>query len=482
MKLKHNFHPSILRAYDIRGIVDKTINVNDAHYIGRAFGTYVVRAKSSRKQTPAFTECAVRVKICVGFDGRHSSPDFEAAIVEGLISTGADVIRVGRGPTPMLYYAVKYLMADAGIMITGSHNPPSHNGCKMMLDKLPLKDEEIQLLGSMAANGDFINGSGSVAFEEVFDEYVQSLSGAFKSGGKRLKIAWDAGNGASGEAMEELTKYIPGEHTILNEKIDGDFPAHHPDPSVIENMEQLKNAVLENGCDLGVAFDGDGDRVGVLDGQGRMIMGDQLMVLLARDVLAEHPGATVIADVKSSQVLFDEVQKAGGRPLMWKTGHSLIKYKMAELGAHLAGEVSGHIFYRANNCFDDGLYAALRLLNILSFSRENLAQMLDAIPKTFSTNEGRIDVPEERKFAVIEEIKNKLQEECREKKSPSPILSINDIDGLRVNTQQGWWLIRASNTQAALVSRCESSSLEGLRQLEASLKKYLEGAGVNLSL
>jgi len=456
--MKHNFHPSILRAYDIRGIVDKTINVNDAHYIGRAFGTYVARNAKGKK-------------ICVGFDGRHSSPDFEAAIVEGLISTGADVIRVGRGPTPMLYHAVKYLMADAGIMITGSHNPPSHNGCKMMLDKLPLKDEEIQLLGSMAASGDFINGSGSVSFEEVFDEYVKSLSDAFKSGGKRLKIAWDAGNGASGEAMEELTKYIPGEHAILNEKIDGDFPAHHPDPSVEENMEQLKNAVLENGCDLGIAFDGDGDRIGALDGKGRMIMGDQLMVLLARDVLAQHEGAIVIADVKSSQVLFDEVAKAGGKPLMWKTGHSLIKYKMAEVGAQLAGEVSGHIFYRANNCFDDGLYAAVRLLNILAFSNESLAEMLDSIPKTFSTAEGRIDVADERKFKVIEEIKIKVQHEGAD---------VNDIDGLRVNTKDGWWLLRASNTQAALVSRCESSSAEGLKRLEAGLKQYLAGSGVNI--
>ena len=207
--MKHNFHPSILRAYDIRGIVDKTINANDAHFIGRSFGTYVARNAKGKK-------------ICVGFDGRHSSPDFEEAIVEGLVATGADVIRVGRGPTPMLYFAVKYLMADAGIMITGSHNPPSHNGCKMMLDKLPLKDEEIQLLGKIAASGDFISGSGSVSFEEIFDEYVKSLADAFKPNGKRLKIAWDAGSGASGEAMEELVKYIPGEHILLNEKIDGE--------------------------------------------------------------------------------------------------------------------------------------------------------------------------------------------------------------------------------------------------------------------
>ena len=468
--MNHIFHPSILRAYDIRGIVDKTINVKDAYYIGLSFGTYVARNAKGRR-------------ICVGFDGRHSSPGFEEAIVEALVATGADVIRVGRGPTPMLYFAVKYLKADAGIMITGSHNPPSHNGCKMMLDKLPLKDEDIQLLGKMAAAGDFISGSGSVAFEEVFEEYVESLVGAFKNG-KELKIAWDAGNGASGEAMEELTKRIPGTHIILNAKIDGDFPAHHPDPSMEENMEQLKHAVLENSCDLGIAFDGDGDRIGALDNKGRMIMGDQLMVLLARDVLAQKPGATIIADVKSSQVLFDEVARRGGVPLMWKTGHSLIKYKMSEVGAELAGEVSGHIFYKENNCFDDGLYAAIRLINILAHSNETLAQMMDLIPTTFSTSEARIDVPEERKFKVIEEIKARFQvsgircqEEAKENAAGSSE-TYNDIDGLRVNTSDGWWLLRASNTQAALVSRCESSSKEGLARLETALKSYLVACGI----
>lgn len=475
MTQTHNFHPSILRAYDIRGIVDKTINVNDAHFIGRSFGTYVSRNAKGKR-------------ICVGFDGRHSSPDFEEAVVEGLVATGMDVIRVGRGPTPMLYFAVKYLQADAGIMITGSHNPPSHNGCKMMLDKLPLKDVEIQLLGKMASTGDFVSGSGSVAFEEVFEEYVASLENAFKSGERRLKIAWDAGNGASGEAMEELTKRIPGIHIILNEKIDGDFPSHHPDPSVEENMEQLRNAVLENECDLGIAFDGDGDRIGALDGKGRMIMGDQLMVLLARDVLDAIPGATIIADVKSSQVLFDEVAKAGGVPLMWKTGHSLIKYKMAEVGAALAGEVSGHIFYKENNCFDDGLFAAIKLINIIASSNKSLEEMLDSIPTTFSTAEARIDVPDERKFQVIEEIKNQLQKEgvkskenSGQEQSPIPNLqspTYNDIDGLRVNTKDGWWLLRASNTQAALVSRCESSTSEGLKRLEDSLKEYLAEVGI----
>lgn len=457
MTKTHKFHPSILRAYDIRGIVDSTISVEDAHFIGKAFGTYVARNAKGRK-------------ICVGFDGRLSSPAFEEKIVDALVSTGAEVIRVGRGPTPMLYFAVKYLGADAGIMITGSHNPPSHNGCKMMLDKLPLRDVEIQSLGTMAEAGDFVSGSGSVTFEEVFDDYVKSLSASLKNGSKKLKIAWDAGNGASGEAMAELTQHIPGEHIILNEKIDGNFPAHHPDPSVEENMLELRRAVLENGCDLGIAFDGDGDRIGALDEKGNMIMGDQLMVLLARDVLAQNPGATIIADVKSSQVLFDEVAKAGGKPLMWKTGHSLIKYKMSEIGADLAGEVSGHIFYKDNNCFDDGLYAAMRLLNILASSESSLGEMIDSIPKTFSTHENRIDVTEERKFVIVEELKTLAEKENAD---------INDIDGLRVNTKDGWWLVRASNTQAALISRCEASTQEGLQRLESSLKEYLSGCGIS---
>lgn len=468
MQQTHKFHPSILRAYDIRGIVDKTINVTDAYFIGRSFGTYVARNAKGKR-------------ICIGFDGRLSSPSLEEAVVEGLVATGADVIRVGRGPTPMLYFAVKCLKADAGIMITGSHNPASHNGCKMMLDKLPLKDVEIQLLGKMAESGDFVSGSGSVSFEDIFEEYVASLADAFKASGKRLKIAWDAGNGASGEAMEELTKRIPGVHIILNEKIDGHFPNHHPDPSVEENIVQLRNCVLENNCDLGIAFDGDGDRIGALDNKGRMIMGDQLLVLLARDVLENLPGTTIIADVKSSQVLFDEVAKAGGKPLMWKTGHSLIKYKMAEIDASLAGEVSGHIFYKDNNCFDDGLYAAVRLINIVANSEAGLDSLLDSIPTTFSTSEGRIDVPDERKFQVIEEIKAHLEAKGIHKygEGNKDDSSYNDIDGLRVNTTDGWWLLRASNTQAALVSRCESSSQTGLEKLVEGLKKYLSSVGVD---
>lgn len=459
--MKHHFHPSILRAYDIRGIVDKTISKEDAFFIGMAFGTFVARHAKGNK-------------ICVGFDGRVSSPAFEEAIVEGLMKTGASVIRVGRGPTPMLYFAVKSLQAHAGIMITGSHNPPSHNGCKMMLDKLPLRDVQIQELGKLARNGDFSEGSGSVTYEEVFDDYVASLENTFKQTDKKLKIAWDAGNGASGEAMEELSMRIPGKHILLNAEIDGNFPVHHPDPSEPENMEQLKEAVLENGCDLGIAFDGDGDRIGAIDNKGRLIMGDQLMVLLSREVLSKIPGSTIIADVKSSQVLFDEITKAGGVPLMWKTGHSLIKYKMSEIGAELAGEVSGHIFYKANNCFDDGLYAAIRLLNLLSSSEETLAEMMDSVPKTFSTAEHKIDVDDERKFNIIKELKLKLQKNAKQ----DPNISINDIDGLRVNNKDGWWLMRASNTQAALITRCESNSPEGLKRLEKELSNHLKDLGI----
>ncbi len=460
----HNLHPSILRAYDVRGVVDKTISAKDLEFIGKAFGSYITRKTEGKT-----------IKVCVAFDGRHSSPIFEEELVKGLLSTGIDVIRIGRGPTPMLYFAVKHLQAQAGIMITGSHNPPSHNGCKMLFGKLPLKDEEIQELGKICINGDFVYGSGSVEFADIFDEYVASLKNAFNSK-KSLKIAWDAGNGASGEAMKALSEILPGEHILLNQEINGDFPSHHPDPSVPENMEQLKQAVLTNNCDIGIAFDGDGDRIGVIDNKGRMLMGDQLMFLLAEDILKQNPGATIIADVKSSQVLFNHIEKLGGKALMWKTGHSLIKYKMLETSAELAGEVSGHIFYKANNGFDDGLYAAIRLINFLSNSNESLAQKFDRMPKTFSTDEHRIDVTEERKFRIIEEIKEYL---ATDNNNNSPI-QVNTLDGIRVTTPDGWWLLRASNTQAALVARCEAESASSLKILEQQLNGYLERSGVCL--
>jgi phosphomannomutase len=447
----HIFHSTVLREYDIRGIVGETLGAADAVALGRAFGSRIVAGGGRR--------------VCVGYDGRISSPELEAALTEGLAACGLAVLRVGRGPTPMLYYAVHTLEADGGIMVTGSHNPPDHNGFKLMLGTRTLFGHDIAALGEVAAAGDFASGEGSQEAAPVREEYVTALAAAFR-GQRSLSVAWDAGNGAAGEMMAELTARLPGRHVLLNEIIDGTFPAHHPDPTVAENLVQLQQAVRAERCDMGFAFDGDGDRIGVVDGAGRIIWGDQIMALLAREVLAERPGATIIADVKSSRVFFDEVARLGGEPLMWRTGHSLIKAKMAELGAPLAGEMSGHIFFADRwYGFDDALYVAVRFLSMAAAGEASVAELRDSLPAMVNTPELRFECPEERKFEVVSEVRDRLAAAGAE---------FDDIDGVRVNTADGWWLLRASNTQAVLVARCEAADEAGLDRLKDQLLDQLD--------
>ena len=452
----HRFDPTILREYDIRGVVGKTLSVADARALGRGFGSVVRRAGGTR--------------VCVGYDGRLSSPALEAALVEGLAASGLSVLRVGLGPTPMLYFARFALEADAGIMVTGSHNPPDYNGFKMVVGKDSFFGERIQELGRLVAAADFESGRGSVTDHPVHDAYVARLLEEAGPGIGKLAVAWDPGNGAAGTAAAALTARLPGRHVLINEAIDGTFPAHHPDPTVEANLAQLKTCVLDNGCDLGVAFDGDGDRIGVLDGQGRVVWGDQLMLLFARDILKERPGATIIADVKASQVLFDEIARAGGQPLMWKTGHSLIKTKMAESGAPFAGEMSAHLFFADRYYgFDDALYAAVRLLSIVGASGQSLAAFRDSLPPVVNTPEIRFPCAEERKSAVIGEVRARLAAEGAD---------MTEIDGVRVRTDDGWWLLRASNTQDVLVARCEAGDEAGLKRLAAALTAQLAASGL----
>ena len=315
-------------------------------------------------------------------------------------------------------------------------------------------------------------GSGQAEEHSIFDAYIERLLKDLDLGPKTLSIAWDAGNGAAGEAMSALCKKIPGQHTLLNEVIDGSFPAHHPDPTVPENLVQLQAAVAEGNCDLGVAFDGDGDRIGLIDGQGRILWGDQIMLLLARDVLKERPGSTIIADVKASQVLFDEVARAGGKPVMWKTGHSLIKTKMIETNSPFAGEMSAHLFFADRFYgFDDALYAAVRLLNIVSHSAESLAEYRDSLPQVVNTPEIRFPCSEDRKGPVIDEVKSRLAASGAE---------VNDIDGVRVRTEDGWWLLRASNTQDVLVARCEAADEAGLSRLKSALVEQISASGLDV--
>jgi phosphomannomutase len=452
----HTFDPSILREYDIRGVVGKTLSPADARALGATIGTMV----AARGGTA----------VALGWDGRLSSPALAAAAADGLVSTGVDVQRVGLGPTPMLYFADKTLKTGAGIMITGSHNPPDYNGFKLVMGGGPVYGEMIQTIGAVARKGEFATGAGRIVDQPMLDRYVDRLLADAKP--KRpLTVAWDAGNGATGEALQRLCRRLPGRHILLNETIDGTFPAHHPDPTLPETLEQLRDAVAANGCDLGIAFDGDGDRIGVIDGQGRILWGDQILVLLGGEILSRRPGATIIADVKASQVLFDEIARLGGNPLMWRTGHSLIKMKMAETGAPLAGEMSGHIFFADGYYgYDDALYAAIRLLNVISATDESLAARRDRLPATVSTPELRFPCADDRKFAVVAEVKARLE---------AAGADVNPIDGVRVRTADGWWLLRASNTQDVLVARCEAATTGGLRRLQLALVDQLRQSAVN---
>ncbi|MDP9195982.1 MAG: phosphomannomutase/phosphoglucomutase [Pseudomonadota bacterium] len=450
----YRFDPGILREYDVRGIVGKTLSVDDARALGKAFGTWVVRKGGKR--------------VCVGLDGRISSPSLEGALTEGLLSTGLQVERVGVGPTSMLYFSVLHLGADAGVMVTGSHNPPDYNGFKMAWGKMPVYGQDIQKMGAMAAAGDFVQGKGSVTDVDVRQAYTDRLLKDYEGG--PMTVAWDAGNGATAEIMKELCKRLPGIHHPLFDTIDGRFPNHHPDPTIPENLVDLQKTVREKKCQLGIAFDGDGDRIGAVDHNGDIVWGDQLIAIYAREVLKTHPGAPIIGDVKCSQTLYDEIARLGGEPVMWKSGHSLVKARMAELKSPLAGEMSGHIFFGDKwYGFDDALYCAVRLISLVSRSGETLAQMRDAMPRVYNTPEVRFQVDESRKFAIAEEVTQRVQA------AGGNALA---IDGVRVTTPDGWWLLRASNTQDVLTVRAESRSPEGLERLKQSVTDQLKASGI----
>ena len=452
--MPHQFHPTSLREYDIRGIVGKTLGPDDAHALGRSFGTLARRAGGTR--------------IAVGRDGRESSPLMEASLVRGLTESGVDVVKVGLGPTPMLYFAAAELDVAGGIMITGSHNPADYNGFKMTLGGNAFFGADIQKVGAMAAAGDWEEGEGTVSEESILDRYVDRLLKGFD--GAAYRIGWDAGNGAAGPATERLTALLPGEHHLLYTQVDGRFPNHHPDPTDEANLADLKALVRDKGLDFGIAFDGDGDRIGAVDGKGRVVWGDQLLAILAEPVLAAEPGATIIADVKASQALFDRVAALGGKPCMWKTGHSLIKSKMKETNAPLAGEMSGHIFFAHDYYgYDDALYAAVRLIRAVTALGGSLTALKDAMPAVVNTPELRFQVDESRKFAVVEEVLGRLAADGAE---------VNRTDGARVNTGDGWWLLRASNTQDVLVARAEAKDQAGLDRLVAQIDEQLALSGV----
>ena len=459
--MSHTFDPTALREYDIRGIIGETLGADDARAIGRTFGT-MLRAEGGKK-------------VAVGYDGRTSSPILEHALVEGLTAAGCDVRRIGMSATPMLYYAeASAEEVDGGIQITGSHNPANYNGFKMVFLGRPFFGEDIQRLGRMSAAGEWADGTGEVESVDIMDAYIDrilaGLDGIDADALAGMRVGWDAGNGAAGPALEKLAARLPGEHHLLYTDVDGAFPNHHPDPTVEANLADLKALVADKNLDFGVAFDGDGDRIGAIDGEGRVIWGDQLLMIYAEDLLGKLPNSTVIADVKASRALFDHVAAHGGKPVMWKTGHSLIKSKMKETAAPLAGEMSGHVFFADDYYgFDDALYAGVRLIAAAARLGKSVTQLRADMPDMINTPEMRFQVDESRKFAAIDEVAGRIA---------GSDANADTTDGVRVTTDDGWWLLRASNTQDVLVARAESDSEEGLARLMAQIDEQLALSGL----
>ncbi len=450
-------NPQIFREYDIRGVVGKDLDGEVFQTIGKAYGAYM-------------TERGAKT-VSVGRDCRVSSPELSAAFIQGVNSTGIDVLDIGMVSTPMLYFSLYNLDVQGGVMITASHNPGEYNGIKLSDGKESLFGEEIKKIGQIAEAGEFPTGNGTSALADVRDAYIDYLlqNIDIKPG---LRIAADYGNGMVGVAGPEVLERFGCQVTELYPVPDGTFPNHHPDPTVEENLVDMINAIKSEGLQLGVGFDGDGDRVGVVDENGNIIWGDMLVLIFARDIIRDNPGATVIGDVKCSNRLFSGINEAGGNGIMWKTGHSLIKSKMKYEGAALAGEMSGHIFF-ADRYFgyDDALYAALRVLEIVSKTGKSVSELLEDVPPALSTPEIRVDCPEEIKFSLVEEVKKELS------KGNKTV----DIDGVRVEFPDGWGLIRASNTQPALVLRFEAQTEERLSEIRSLVEGELNAAKERLS-
>ena len=447
----------IFRAYDIRGIVGETLSPEVVRVIGRAIGS----------------EAAARgvTSICIGYDGRHSSPDLADALASGIMATGCNVIHVGAVPTPVLYFATHQLQTGSGVMVTGSHNPANYNGLKIMLGGETLSGEAIQKLYQRIQTADFTSGQGAQSREDVRRAYLDRIVGDIAVAAP-LKVVVDAGNGIAGELGPMLIEELGCEVTPLYCEVDGDFPNHHPDPGKPANLQDLIAKVQETGADIGLAFDGDGDRLGVVTNTGKIIWPDRLLMLFARDVVSRNPGADVLYDVKCSRRLAGVISEAGGRPIMWKSGHSLMKAKMKESGALLAGEMSGHVFFGERwYGFDDGLYSAARLLEILGIEDRHSDDVFADFPEDISTPELNVEVTETEKFAIIERL-GKLGEFGDG--------NISTIDGIRVDYTDGWGLCRASNTTPVLVLRFEAETDEALERIKAVFREQLQKAAPDL--
>ena len=445
-------NPQIYREYDIRGVVEKDLTPEVVRRLGQGFGTHM--AKLGRKA------------LALGRDGRLSSKAFQEALIEGLTSTGCNIVDIGVCPTPVYYFSVFHLDKDGGMMVTGSHNPPEFNGFKVSVGKSTIFGEEIQKLGKLVENGEFVSGKGDLSTYEIIPPYQDTIKKNIRLG-KKMRVVIDAGNGTAGPVAGPLLRDLGCEVEELYCEIDGRFPNHFPDPTIPENLRDLIDRVKKTGAAAGIGYDGDADRIGVADDQGHILWGDQLMILFSREILKERKGATFVAEVKCSQNLFDDIEKHGGKAIMWRTGHSLIKQKMKEEKAVLGGEMSGHIFF-ADRYFgyDDAIYASCRLIELLSKTDRKLSQLLEDVPKTVITPEIRVECRDEIKFKVVEKVKDEL-------KKDHPII---DVDGVRVKFEDGWGLVRASNTQPVLVLRFEALTEKRLQEIKKLVEDKVQKA------
>jgi phosphomannomutase/phosphoglucomutase len=444
---------AIFREYDIRGKFPDDLNNDTVYELGKSIGTYF-QSKGA-------------VKISVGHDCRKSYPVLKDALIKGLVETGMTVNYIGMVPTPLSYFSVHELKLDGAVMITGSHNPPEYNGFKISLGKATIHGEEIQKIRKIHAAGAFAGGEGTLVEADVTKPYLDYLAENLKPGGIKRRVIVDAGNGVGGLVAPEIYRGMGVEVEELFCEPDGSFPNHHPDPTIPENLIHLKKLVEEKDADLGIAFDGDADRIGVIDNEGNIIWGDQLMIVFSRDILSRNPGATIIGEVKCSQVLYDDIKEQGGEPIMWKAGHSLIKSKMKETGALFAGEMSGHLFFSDRYFgFDDAVYAGARLLEILTNQEKSVRELLSGVPEMVNTPEIRMDCPDDKKFSVVKKLVEEFKKEY----------DVIDVDGARVLFDGGWGLVRSSNTQPVLVLRFEATDEERLEEIRAVFMGKLEKA------
>lgn len=452
----HKFKQSILKPYDIRGIAGTEITEIDAYFVGKSFGTYLQRELN-------------RKNCIVGYDGRLTSESFAKEVIKGLVETGVDVFNVGLVATPMVYFAIQYFKKESGLMITASHNPAEYNGFKMLTNEAPVWDQAIQELGKIAESGDFERGEGTVEKLEIKEDYINFIVNSYnKNNKKTLNICFDAGNGATAVTLNEIVSKLPGKHKVLFGDVDGHFPNHPADPSILKYMKTLQKEVVEGHFDFGVAYDGDGDRIGVVDEFGNIYYGDQLLCVFARDYLKKNPGEKILFEVSSSQVLPDDIKKHGGDYVICAPGHSVLKAIMKEQKIGLGGETSGHMFFGEHYNYDDAIYATVKLINILANSEETLGSIRNGFPTYYGTPKIAIKCDDDTKMIVPQEIANRIKAQGRK---------VVDVRGARVEKADGWWLIRDSSTEPKMTVRCEALSLEGLEECKKEVREQLKLSG-----